>query len=222
MSLHNGSLIINEHESSNVSIQSGTHGSKVSVNTSTSVRSHQEYLDSLIPPTGEEIKRIGSVQEAKEEEIMKKRMSLDNPDRRHEERTKAAAMIQRNYRGYRERRQMQGLGLDPSSRWIEALREARYRNLTTPKARASLEGLGTGTDTDGTREYSEVDEHKRFVREEWRKVGLIAKRAAGDEDSDFESDEDEDLPDDQREERRRERIEQKKQRQKDAKMLDLQ
>jgi hypothetical protein len=117
---------------------------------------------------------------------------------------------------------MQGMGLDPSSRWIEALREARYRNLTTPKARASLEGVGTGTDTNGTREFSEADEHKRFIREKWRKVGLIARRAAGDEDSDIESDEDEDLPDDQREEKRKKRIEQTRQRQKDAKMLDLQ
>lgn len=31
----------------------------------------------------------------------------------------AAEPIQRNYRGYRERRQLQGLGLDPSTRWLE-------------------------------------------------------------------------------------------------------
>lgn len=222
MSLRNGSPIIQGHGPSDVSIQSSRHDSKVSVSTSTSIRSHQEYLDSLIPPTEEEIKQISSVQEAKEEEIMRKRMSLGNPDLSDKERAKAASMIQRNYRGYRERRQIRGMGLDPGSRWIEALREARYRSLTTPKARASLEEVGTGTDVEGTHEHSEVDKHKRFVREEWRKVGLIVKRAAGDEDSDIESDEDEDLPDDQREERRRKRIEQTKQRQRDAKMLDLQ
>jgi hypothetical protein len=222
MSVHNDSLIVNKPASSNVSIQSGRHDSKVSINTNTSVRSHQDYLDSLITPTEEEIKRIASVQEAKEEEIRRKRLSMDNPGLSDEERTKAAAMIQRNYRGYRERRQMQGMRLDPSSRWIEALREARYRKLMTPKARTSLEGVGPGTDTDGTREHSEVDEHKRFVREKWRKVGLIAKRAAGDEDSDIESDDNDDLSDNQREERRRKRIEQRKKRQRDAKMLDLQ
>jgi hypothetical protein len=32
-------------------------------------------------------------------------------------------MIQRNYRGHRTRRAMQGRGLDPSVRWIEALKE---------------------------------------------------------------------------------------------------
>lgn len=31
----------------------------------------------------------------------------------------AAALIQKNYRGYRERRQLQGMGLDASSRWSE-------------------------------------------------------------------------------------------------------
>lgn len=31
----------------------------------------------------------------------------------------AAQMIQRNYRGYRERRQLNGIGLDASARWAE-------------------------------------------------------------------------------------------------------
>lgn len=31
----------------------------------------------------------------------------------------AAQMIQRNYRGYRERRQLEGMGLDASTRWSE-------------------------------------------------------------------------------------------------------
>jgi hypothetical protein len=221
MSPHNETLTVNKDGSSNISLQSGRHDSKVSVNTNTPMRSHQEYLDSLIPPTEEEIKHIGSVQEAKEEETIRKRISMENPELSDDEKTKAAALIQRNYRGYRERRRMQGLGLDPSSRWVEALREARYRNWTTPKARASLDGVGTGTDTDGTREHSEVDELKRSAREKWRKIGFIARRAAGDENSDIESDEDEDLPDEQREEKQRKRIETKK-RQREAKVLDLQ
>lgn len=37
-----------------------------------------------------------------------------NQDEEH-----AAQMIQRNYRGYRERRQLQGIGLDASARWAE-------------------------------------------------------------------------------------------------------
>lgn len=35
------------------------------------------------------------------------------------EQQEAAQMIQRNYRGYRERRQLQGFGLDASARWAE-------------------------------------------------------------------------------------------------------
>jgi hypothetical protein len=36
---------------------------------------------------------------------------------------RAAALIQRNYRGYRERRQLEGFGLSASTRWKEALKE---------------------------------------------------------------------------------------------------
>jgi hypothetical protein len=35
------------------------------------------------------------------------------------EQEQAAQMIQRNYRGYRTRRQLNGMGLDASSRWAE-------------------------------------------------------------------------------------------------------
>lgn len=37
----------------------------------------------------------------------------------HEEREKAAGTIQRTYRGYRTRRQLDGFGLDASTRWVE-------------------------------------------------------------------------------------------------------
>lgn len=36
-----------------------------------------------------------------------------------QQQTDAAQMIQRNYRGYRERRQLKGIGLDASARWAE-------------------------------------------------------------------------------------------------------
>jgi hypothetical protein len=35
------------------------------------------------------------------------------------EQKQAAELIQRNYRGYRSRRQLAGMGLDPSTRWAE-------------------------------------------------------------------------------------------------------
>jgi len=37
----------------------------------------------------------------------------------HTEQKQAAELIQRNYRGYRSRRQLEGMGLDPSARWTE-------------------------------------------------------------------------------------------------------
>jgi hypothetical protein len=36
-----------------------------------------------------------------------------------QEQKDAAQMIQRNYRGYRERRQLKGIGLDATARWHE-------------------------------------------------------------------------------------------------------
>lgn len=36
-----------------------------------------------------------------------------------QEQVQAAQLIQKNYRGYRSRRQMQGMGLDANSRWSE-------------------------------------------------------------------------------------------------------
>lgn len=181
------------------------------------MQSHQQYLDSLRQPTEEEIERISRVQEAKEEDIIKKRFSMESPGMNEKERAKAAALIQRNYRGYRTRRQMQGFGLDASSRWVEAVREAQFRNLTAPKPRASLERMGP----EGTHDLVVADEQKQFAREKWKKVGTIARKAAGD-DSDVGSDDDDDVPEDQREERRKKRAEKRRERQKEAKMMDLQ
>ncbi|EME44266.1 hypothetical protein DOTSEDRAFT_130097 [Dothistroma septosporum NZE10] len=40
-------------------------------------------------------------------------------DRNLDDEAKAARVIQRNYRGHRERRALKGYGLDPSTRWLE-------------------------------------------------------------------------------------------------------
>lgn len=63
------------------------------------------------------------MQERKEDEMERKyggassRIAMREDDVVAQER--AAGTIQRTYRGHRERRQMQGLSLDPSTRWIE-------------------------------------------------------------------------------------------------------
>jgi hypothetical protein len=43
----------------------------------------------------------------------------EQPQSQNEEEAAAAQLIQKNYRGYRERRQLEGMGLDPSTRWVE-------------------------------------------------------------------------------------------------------
>jgi hypothetical protein len=169
------------------------------------------------------VEKISEVQERKEEEVMQKNLR-QNPDLNDEEREKAAGLIQRNYRGHRERRMLAGFSLDPSTRWVEAVKEARYRNLTAPRPRESLDtprrsadgAPENGTGLDGTKNTSSA-------RQNWKKVGLITRRAGGDEDSDSDQSEDEEnTPAEEREARRKRRAEEKAVRQKAAKMMDLQ
>lgn len=175
--------------------------------------SHQRYLDSLVPPTAGEAARIDEIQQHKAEEVIKRRLSMDAPELSEGERAKAAGLIQRNYRGYRERRQMNGMGLDPSSRWVEAVKEARYRNLTQPRSRADSAVLTNGTET---------GQSPSQAMRNWKKIGTIARRAAGDEDSEDLSDDNEDMTEAEREELRLKRHHQRLERQKAAKIMDLQ
>ena len=132
-----------------------------------------------------------------------------------EERRKAAVIIQRNYRGHRTRRMLNGLSLDPSSRWIETIKEARYRHIMEPRSRAALED-GAFDGVPGRQRSSS------FAKQNWKKIGLIMQRAGGDEDPESESEDDEHLPQKEREAYRKCRQEEKLQRQKSAKMMDLQ
>ncbi|KAL3422152.1 IQ calmodulin-binding motif domain protein [Phlyctema vagabunda] len=200
------------------------HDSVVSVSTRNSARSHQEYLDSLIPPTKESMEKISTVQEAKEEEITQKRLSQELNE---EERAKAAGLIQRNYRGHRERRQLAGLSLDPSTRWTEAIKEARYRNLTQPRPKLGQGSNSEAPSLNGSRPALASPSlssgpGQSAARQNWRKIGTIARRAGGDEDSDSESEIEDGTPEDEREARKRRKAEEKMVRQKAAKLMDLQ
>ena len=117
------------------------------------------------------------------------------------------------------------MSLDPSTRWVEAVKEARYRNLTQPRARASVEGEPTPTENTGTNRKSGLNEvsHTSLARQNWKKIGLIARRAGGDEDAESTgSENDDNMTEGEREERHKKRMEQKMERQKAAKMMDLQ
>ena len=197
------------------------HDSKVSIATKSSVRStrsHKEYIDSLEVPCKEELARISTLQERKEEEHIMRRLSQDHGGLSEEERIRAAALIQRNFRGHRERRMLEGMSLDPSTRWIEAIKEARYRNMTQPRARASVDGARMSVDGS-----ADVEDRHIIARQNWKKIGLIARRAGADEDSESrDSEADDGTNEKEREERRKRRMEEKRERQKAAKMMDLQ
>jgi hypothetical protein len=80
--------------------------------------------DPLALPAPEVLAEIARKQEARAAEIRAARVARrQSKNGEEQERDKAAVMIQRNYRGHRTRRAMQGRGLDPSVRWIEALKE---------------------------------------------------------------------------------------------------
>ncbi|KFY20882.1 hypothetical protein V491_03347, partial [Pseudogymnoascus sp. VKM F-3775] len=179
------------------------------------------YIDSLPVPPASELARIESVQIKKEDEKTHRILSAERTYSEGD-RHAAAEVIQRNYRGYRERRQMRGWGLDPGSRWVEAFKEARYLNLITPRPRSSFDETatrpGTGNSDSPTSGFSGSGKRLSDARANWTKVGTIVRRAANDEDSSSESSGE----DETAEEIRRLRAEKKEERVKSAMTMDLQ
>ncbi|KAL7949694.1 IQ calmodulin-binding motif protein [Trichoderma barbatum] len=159
--------------------------------TSSSARS-QQYMDSLIPPSRDQFERIAHVQEEKEEMIrqrvkQQKRRSQQESRRslqsnRSDERSDAARVIQKTFRGYRARREMSGYTLDPSTRWITAIREAQFRETMRPRGRSF-----TGVSQDTLSLGDITDFHSSTARSNWKKLGMIALRA-GHDDEEEESD----------------------------------
>ena len=88
--------------------------------------------DPLALPAPEVLAEIARKQEARAVEIRAARAARrQSKDGEEQDRNKAAVLIQRNYRGHRTRRAMQGRGLDPSVRWIEALKEGVWYSQDT-------------------------------------------------------------------------------------------
>ena len=75
----------------------------------------EQSNDSIALPSPEVLQRIRSKQDEKAFEIKEKRKQQKATD----ERDDAAKVIQKNYRGYKVRRELEGYGLDPSTRWTE-------------------------------------------------------------------------------------------------------
>lgn len=96
---------------------------------------------------------------------------------------RAATLIQRTYRGYKTRREMKGLGLNADARWTHALRELKFREMTRPDVIAPV---GTEATQEGLSAAGEDDAAKRSssARYKWKKIAVIAGRAAADMDDD--------------------------------------
>lgn len=261
---------------------------KLSLDSVSSRRSKKEYMDSLVPPSNEEMSRISEVQLQREQEEKRKsrekekkarksldvsRASLDieegsrhgaifshhkkmdstNKRRsRHSSivsaavasataagtehdlddilRHRAATLIQRTYRGYRTRREIKGLGLDANTRWTHALREMKFREITTPRSRWEEGSTAVQDRLDSPEAGDEAARKSRSARYKWRKAAIIAGRAAQDMDNDDDtsssiSDSDLDSNLSTAERRKKEsqnREEAKAQRRKDAQMMGLQ
>lgn len=73
-------------------------------------------------PSKEQLREIAARQDAKEKEVAAARASERRRESGNKERN-AAEVIQRNYRGYRSRREMAGYGISSQTRWLEALKE---------------------------------------------------------------------------------------------------
>ncbi|KAK8009032.1 IQ calmodulin-binding motif protein [Apiospora marii] len=295
-------------------IESKVLSSNTTTSPSRSTRSRQEYLDSLQPPSGDEIQRLAELQDQRARErkqhtrelrhksvdIAKTEASAQRDfmeSRQHEciqstlkqaqaarsshesgshsssrssntrsaaaaaasppvegvdaaaaaadndaldsLQNKAATLIQRSYRGYRVRREMKGLSLDASTRWTHAIRDAKWHNLNTPRARGSgTTSPGDDDDDDDANDEGAAGDSgvrprssRSAARQNWKKVAAIAMRANGDEDSshsDSESESSSDLEihdnmtEKEKEKVRQRRAKAKAKRRKKAKMMGLQ
>lgn len=123
---------------------------------------HQQYLNSLHTPDPAEVRRISEIQRLKEVEIDRKYHTHSAQEHN------AATKIQAAYRGHRERREQQGLVLDPSSRWSDLIAEMKYRSVIAPHhKRPSV----SGDNSSRTPSSSEI------AKMHWRRAGWIAEHA---------------------------------------------
>ncbi len=78
-------------------------------------------IDRLVVPPPEALRDLAEKQDARARELAeKRRQSRESPE--DEQRDNAAKVIQKNFRGYRARREIRGYGLDPSTRWMEVFK----------------------------------------------------------------------------------------------------
>ncbi|KAJ4195741.1 hypothetical protein NW755_001904 [Fusarium falciforme] len=191
-----------------------------------------DYMDSLRPPSPESFERIASVQKEREEDIkrrhhQRRRQSLESriatmsTNGSQDERALAARMIQKTFRGYRTRREMEGFGLDASTRWVTAIREAQFRQATQPRARTETDGA----DPDGLGPDGLEKRRSALARQKWKKASTVARRAGFDnllsDSSSTQSSSDEDASPEERAAARAQREKDNEARKNEARMMGL-
>lgn len=191
-----------------------------------------DYMESLRPPSPESFERIASVQKEREEDIkrkhhQRKRQSLESriatmsTNGSQDERAQAARMIQKTFRGYRTRREIEGFGLDASTRWVTAIREAQFRQATQPRARTETDGA----DPDGLGPDGLEKRRSASARQKWKKASTVARRAGFDnllsDSSSTQSSSDEDASPEERAAARAQREKDNEARKNEARMMGL-
>ncbi|KAI8691564.1 hypothetical protein LRP88_08820 [Fusarium phalaenopsidis] len=191
-----------------------------------------DYMDPLRPPSPESFERIASVQKEREEDTkrkhhQRKRQSLESriatmsTNGSQDERAQAARMIQKTFRGYRTRREMEGFGLDASTRWVTAIREAQFRQATQPRARTETDGA----DPDGLGPDGLEKRRSASARQKWKKASTVARRAGFDnllsDSSSTQSSSDEDASPEERAAARAQREKDNEARKNEARMMGL-
>lgn len=102
-------------------LQQQEDGADASVSAPETPPSKPTKQDTLALPSAEVLRQIAERQDARAAEIRARRAERKSTVGRtnEEKQDTAARLIQRNYRGHRTRRAMEGRGLDPSLRWLE-------------------------------------------------------------------------------------------------------
>ncbi|KAL9584825.1 MAG: hypothetical protein Q9203_004509 [Teloschistes exilis] len=152
------------------------------------------------------------IQEKKEQSIDRQYRQAPDDNLTDEKHSDAARTLQRTYRGHRARRELKGLTLTPSARWSEAIKEARYRDLTTPRPSSSR------TPTSGSFSKPGFNRVSSDAQQQWHRAGKIARRAGSD---DYTSDDNPTVSPEDKEARRQARSAQKEERMKTARTMDL-
>lgn len=125
--------------------------------------------DPLALPSAEKLREVAERQDAKAQEIREQRRQqrAEQNEKENNEQGEAAKVIQKNYRGYRARRALEGYGIDPGSRWMDILKEAKYINNTKPMSRNDRESMSAN--------------RAASIKGRWKRVGTIAHRAGSDD-----------------------------------------